>query len=87
MFVCVALGYCAHVFYIYYRPRNDCMQAKDARRHLHDRLGRYIETDQYEDAIASEVANPNSIDVTLEDIGGLEETKNVLVISLHSIAT
>lgn len=55
------------------------LQKKIMRRNLQDKLGRVIETDNHEDIIAAEVIHPNSIDVTMDDIGGLEETKSVLV--------
>ena len=46
---------------------------------LRRRLGRPINTDKHEDVIASDAINPDHIDVTLADVGGLEETKAALV--------
>jgi SpoVK/Ycf46/Vps4 family AAA+-type ATPase len=49
-------------------------KAKDRKKQLSKRLGRPINLDgQYEDIIAQEVVNPRQIDVTLQDIGGLDE--------------
>ena len=43
------------------------------------RLGRpKLVTNVYEDAIASDVANPDHINVTFNSIGGLEDTKEAL---------
>lgn len=50
------------------------MQAKDRKKQLTKRLGRPINLDgQYEDIIAQEVVNPQQIDVTLKDVGGLDD--------------
>ena len=62
------------------------MQKRAIQRRLRDKLGKDVQTDNYEDIIAAEVVNPNSIDVCMEDIGGLEDTKKTLVPSLHLTA-
>ena len=50
------------------------VQAKDRKKQLTKRLGRPINLDgQYEDIIAQEVVNPQQIDVTLRDVGGLDD--------------
>ncbi|EKX32563.1 hypothetical protein GUITHDRAFT_91001 [Guillardia theta CCMP2712] len=50
--------------------------AQRSRKELLRRLGRDdIKTDEHEDVIAKEAVNPASIDVTFDDIGGLEEQK------------
>lgn len=46
---------------------------------LHKRLGRAIQTNNHEDVIALDAVNPDDIEVTLADVGGLEETKQALV--------
>lgn len=55
------------------------MQAQQFKKALQRRLGVKIETDGHEDAIAMDIANPQSIDVTLKDIGGHQDTKKILV--------
>lgn len=57
------------------------MQKRITRRNLYAKLGRVVETDMYEDIIAEDVIHPDSIEIGMEDIGGLEETKTVLVSS------
>ena len=49
------------------------------RRILRDKLGKDVDTDIYEDIIAQEVIDPATLDVSMEDIGGLEDAKRVLV--------
>ncbi len=56
------------------------LQKKAIQRRLRDKLGRDVQTDNYEDIIASEVVDASSIDVCMEDIGGLEDTKKTLVV-------
>ncbi len=46
---------------------------------LQRRLGRSIDTDNHEMVIATDVINPCDIDIGMDDIGGLEETKKTLV--------
>lgn len=55
-------------------PTRGNKKAADKRKkEIQKRLGRKVETDgAYEDVIAQEVVNPDDIDVTLKDIGGLE---------------
>lgn len=52
---------------------------KEAKRQaalLKQRLGRNIELNEFELLLASSVLNPSSIDVKLDDIGGLEHVKD-----------
>lgn len=65
--------------------RHCAVQKKFMQQNLKDKLGKYIETDYHEDLIAAEVVDPRQIDVSLDDIGGLEDVKHTLVIlsSLH----
>mmetsp|Transcript_23140 Transcript_23140/g.54999 ORF Transcript_23140/g.54999 Transcript_23140/m.54999 type:complete len:386 (-) Transcript_23140:63-1220(-) len=49
-----------------------------SRKELMKRLGRDFVTDEYEDAIAKDAINPESIDITFEDIGGLADEKKRL---------
>ena len=51
-------------------------QALDFNNALQRRL---IETDSYEDEIVKEIIDPADIDVTLEDVGGLDQSKEDLV--------
>lgn len=46
---------------------------------LQRRLGRDIDTDNHEMIIAADVINPGDIDIGMDDIGGLEDTKKTLV--------
>ncbi|KAL6769337.1 hypothetical protein ACKKBG_A30615 [Auxenochlorella protothecoides x Auxenochlorella symbiontica] len=47
--------------------------AKQRKKALSKRLGRPVNTDgQYEDVIAQEVVNPAHINITLQDVGGLD---------------
>lgn len=62
-----------------YSDYTKCLQKKAIQRRLRDKLGKDIQTDNYEDIIAAEVVNPNSIDVCMDDVGGLEDTKKTLV--------
>ncbi|KAI8462349.1 MAG: P-loop containing nucleoside triphosphate hydrolase protein [Monoraphidium minutum] len=53
-------------------------QRKEAKRQgalLKQRLGRSLVLNEYEQLLASNVLNPHHIDVTLDDIGGLEGVK------------
>ncbi|KAK9824386.1 hypothetical protein WJX72_009900 [[Myrmecia] bisecta] len=52
--------------------------AAEKKALLKKRFGVEIPTDQYEDMIATEVVNPQEINVTLADIGGLETIKEAL---------
>lgn len=53
--------------------------AIERKKELASRLGRpNLDTNVYEDVIASDVANPDHIDVTFNSIGGLEDVKRSL---------
>jgi len=57
-------------------------QRKEAKRQasqLKQRLGRSLELNEYEQLLASSVLNPHHIDVSLDDIGGLEAVKRDMV--------
>ena len=61
-------------------PNRGAKKKADAvKRDIARRLGRpNIVTTQYEDMIATDVANPNAISTTFDEIGGLGETKRAL---------
>ncbi|KAG7672074.1 putative Outer mitochondrial transmembrane helix translocase [Nannochloris sp. 'desiccata'] len=49
-------------------------KVKDRKKQLSKRLGRSVNLEgPYEDIIAQEVVNPRQIDITLADVGGLED--------------
>eukprot|EP00961_Rhodomonas_salina_P271302 3666054-Rhodomonas_salina.1 len=48
-----------------------------SRKELMKRLGRDFVTDEYEDAIAKDAINPESIDITFEDIGGASLPRDI----------
>jgi len=48
------------------------------KKEIQQRLGRAIDTDQYEDVIACDVVNPHQIKVTFDKIGGLGSIKEAL---------
>ena len=59
--------------------RQTSKAAIERKKELASRLGRpNLDTNVYEDAIASDVANPDHIDVTFNSIGGLEDVKRSL---------
>mmetsp|Transcript_13923 Transcript_13923/g.27503 ORF Transcript_13923/g.27503 Transcript_13923/m.27503 type:complete len:369 (-) Transcript_13923:537-1643(-) len=54
-------------------------KAKKSKKELMRRLGRPdLKTNEHEDLIAQEAINPQNIDVSFDDIGGLEEEKRRL---------
>ena len=54
-------------------------KAEAVKRAIAQRLGRpNIVTTPYEDMIAGDVANPNTISTTFDEIGGLGDTKRAL---------
>ncbi|WIA23226.1 hypothetical protein OEZ86_010114 [Tetradesmus obliquus] len=55
--------------------REQRREAKRQSQFLRQRLGRNIELNEFEMLLASQVLNPRSIDVSLDDIGGLEQVK------------
>ncbi|KAF6257378.1 P-loop containing nucleoside triphosphate hydrolase protein [Scenedesmus sp. NREL 46B-D3] len=55
--------------------REQRREAKRQAQFLRQRLGRNIELNEFEMLLASQVLNPRSIDVSLDDIGGLEQVK------------
>ena len=61
-------------------PTRGAKKKADAvKRDIARRLGRpNIVTTPYEDMIATDVANPNAISTTFDEIGGLGETKRAL---------
>ena len=61
-------------------PNRGAKKKADAmKRDIARRLGRpNIVTTPYEDMIATDVANPNAISTTFDEIGGLGETKRAL---------
>lgn len=59
--------------------RQTSKAAIERKKELASRLGRpNLDTNVYEDVIASDVANPDHIDVTFNSIGGLEDVKRSL---------
>jgi len=59
--------------------RQTSKAAEQRKKEIAKRLGRpKLVTNVYEDAIASDVANPDHINVTFNSIGGLEDTKEAL---------
>ena len=59
--------------------RPDAREVGRKKKEIERRLGRKdVETNQYEDVIALDVINPDHIEVTFDDIGGLEKTKEAL---------
>lgn len=59
--------------------RKEKDEAKRKKRQLAHRLGKpKLQTNQYEDAIAGDVVNPEHVDTSLDDIGGLEHVKSSL---------
>ena len=59
------------------RPDSHAVSRK--KREIASRLGRPgISMNQYEDVIALDVINPDDIDVSFDDVGGLESTKEAL---------
>lgn len=58
--------------------RQRTKQQIQRKKEIQARLGRAIDTDQYEDVIACDVVNPASINVTFEKIGGLANIKESL---------
>ncbi|EFN59505.1 hypothetical protein CHLNCDRAFT_19045 [Chlorella variabilis] len=69
--------------------KNAKAMAKLRKKELAKRLGRPVNLDgQYEDVVAQAVINPAAIDVTLEDVGGLDHiiedvTRNVITPMRH----
>lgn len=60
------------------------MQAAYKKAMLYRRLGRVVDTNNQEEMIACDAVNPDEIDISLADVGGLEETKAALVRHLPS---
>ena len=59
--------------------RQTSKAAEQRKKEIAKLLGRpKLVTNVYEDAIASDVANPDHINVTFNSIGGLEDTKEAL---------
>ena len=59
--------------------RQTSKAAEQRKKEIAKRLGRpNLQTNVYEDVIAADVANPDHINVTFSQIGGLEETKAAL---------
>nr|XP_043607472.1 outer mitochondrial transmembrane helix translocase-like [Erigeron canadensis] len=59
--------------------RHENQRSIEQRKQLFKRLGRtLIPTTPYEDMIASDVVNPDHIDVEFDSIGGLDSTKQAL---------
>lgn len=60
-------------------PPPAAAQAKRQASLLKARLGRALVLNEYEQLLASSVLNPHHIDVSLDDIGGLEAVKRDMV--------
>ena len=55
------------------------VQAAVKKAMLHRRLGRAVDMNNQEEVIALDAVNPEDLDTSLADIGGLEQSKAALV--------
>ena len=75
----VSVGVMSFAFSRLDPTRKDAKKNAERKKALMARLGRpNVQTTQYEDIIASDVLNPQNINVRFSSIGGLEEQKDAL---------
>ena len=74
-------GSMIHMYRAWLRVHLIFLQHELQKAILQRRLGRNIDTDNHEMIIAADVVDPSDIDIGMDDIGGLEDTKKTLVSS------